>query len=167
MCVLENKIFLTSEALKIFWGPQKRLNFRILDLWECLEKLGLEPTVLEILSCIYSTTSDNYRYQNIYLVPKSFDIYRVRCIYGGALLEPPKCYKIPEKHPPNLSNSSSDVYVVWLFNKVFCWLWRNLSNLKTGLPRICHIPHFFINYSISRLFFAVQLIAFQDIFRDE
>ena len=114
-----------------------------------------------------STTSDNYRYQNIYLVPKSFDIYRVLCIYGGALLEPPKCYKIPEKHPPNLSNSSSDVYVVWLFNKVFCWLWRNLSNLKTGLPRICHTPHFFINYSISRPFFAVKLIAFQDIFRDE
>ena len=35
--------FLASEALKIFWGPQKRPNFWILDLWVCLKKLGLEP----------------------------------------------------------------------------------------------------------------------------
>ena len=32
----------TSEALKIFWGPQKRPIFWILDLWVCLKKLGLE-----------------------------------------------------------------------------------------------------------------------------
>ena len=44
---------MTSEALKIFWGPQKRLNFWILDFWECLKKLGLEQTALKTLSCIY------------------------------------------------------------------------------------------------------------------
>ena len=49
-----------------------------------------------------------YRCQNIHLVPKTFDICRVRCIYGGALLAPPICYRIPEKPPPNLSNSPSD-----------------------------------------------------------
>ena len=31
------------EALKIFWSPQKRPNFWILDLWVRLKKLGLEP----------------------------------------------------------------------------------------------------------------------------
>ena len=33
--------FAASEALKIFWGPQKRLKFWILDLWVCLKKVGL------------------------------------------------------------------------------------------------------------------------------
>ena len=56
MCVLKNLIFLTSKALKIFWGPQKRPNFWILDLWVCLKKLGLGPTVLNFLSCIYWST---------------------------------------------------------------------------------------------------------------
>ena len=43
LCVLKNLIFLASEALKIFWGTQKRPNFWILDLWVCLKKLGFEP----------------------------------------------------------------------------------------------------------------------------
>ena len=34
--------FPASEALKIFWGPQKQLNFWILDLWVYLKKVGLE-----------------------------------------------------------------------------------------------------------------------------
>ena len=33
--------FPASEALKIFWGPQKWPNFWILDLWVCLKKVGL------------------------------------------------------------------------------------------------------------------------------
>ena len=50
--------FLASEALKIFWGPQKRPNFWILDLWVCLKKLGLEPdlygkSVLYLLNTAY------------------------------------------------------------------------------------------------------------------
>jgi hypothetical protein len=32
-----------QEALKIIWGPHKRPNFWILDLWVCLKKVGLEP----------------------------------------------------------------------------------------------------------------------------
>ena len=35
-------------------------------------------------------------------------MYRVRCITGGAHLAPPICYRIAEKPPPNLSNSTSD-----------------------------------------------------------
>ena len=53
-----------------------------------------------------------YRCQNIYLVPKSFDLYRVRCISCGALLAPPICYRMAEKPPPKLSNSPSDIIVV-------------------------------------------------------
>ena len=33
--------FPVSEALKIFWGPKKRLKSWIFDLWACLKKLGL------------------------------------------------------------------------------------------------------------------------------
>jgi hypothetical protein len=33
--------------LSCFWGPQKRPNFWILDLWVCLKKLGLEPDLYE------------------------------------------------------------------------------------------------------------------------
>ena len=72
LCILKNKIFLTSEALKIFWGSQKRPNFWILDLCVCLKKVSLGATVLKILSCIYwaadiprirSSTSCVCRYQ--------------------------------------------------------------------------------------------------------
>ena len=44
LCILKNLIFLTSEALKIFWGPQKRPNFWILDLCVCLKKVSLGAT---------------------------------------------------------------------------------------------------------------------------
>ena len=60
LCVLKNLIFLTSEALKIFWGPQKRPNFWILDLWVCLKKVGLRATVLKFLSCIYYPCTQFY-----------------------------------------------------------------------------------------------------------
>jgi hypothetical protein len=50
------------------------------------------------------------RCQNIHLVPKSFNMYRVRCITGGALLAPLICYRIAEKPPPNMSNSTSDIF---------------------------------------------------------
>ena len=53
LCLLKKWIFLTSEALKIFWGPQKRPIFWILDLSVCIKKLSLEPTISKILSCIY------------------------------------------------------------------------------------------------------------------
>ena len=36
--VLKNHFFLTSESLKIFWGPQKRPSFWILDRCVCLKK---------------------------------------------------------------------------------------------------------------------------------
>ena len=52
---------MASEALKIFWGPKKRLNFWILDLWVCLKKVGLGATVLKFLSCIYSTNRPRHK----------------------------------------------------------------------------------------------------------
>ena len=58
--ILWSKLFFcVFWKIKFFWllGPSKKTHFWILDLWECLKKLGLEPTVLKILSCIYCLVS--------------------------------------------------------------------------------------------------------------
>ena len=54
--------FFASEALKIFWGPQKRPNFLILDLWICLKKLGLEPDIYG-KSVLYLRETPTIRYK--------------------------------------------------------------------------------------------------------
>jgi hypothetical protein len=85
-------------------------------------KLSLIRSIREECRPICSHIVQDGKCQNIHLVPKLFDMYRVRCITGGALLVRPICYRIAENPPPNLSISTSDIFAGYSFNKVFCWL---------------------------------------------
>ena len=72
----KNLIFLASEALKIFWGSQKRPNFWNLDLCVCLLKVGLGATVLKFLSCIYWLSIRQWKYFRKFIVILYFMKYR-------------------------------------------------------------------------------------------
>ena len=50
---------------------------------------------------LFNSNVSGFEGQNIHLVPKQFDRFRVRCISGQALLAPPIYYRIAGKPPPS------------------------------------------------------------------